>query len=109
MHLSGSDGQKITADLASHGVTENLALADLSGKNQLAVDPSFAAIIEEAGGPNLSEIPVATFDTQANSAVAAAPEPAQLGLVAVGLISFGMRMRQKKYRNVSKRLYCNDD
>jgi hypothetical protein len=99
MHLSGADAQKVTGSLSSHGVTENLALADISGPNQLAADPSFAAIIEEAGGPDLSGTPVATFDTQANLAVAAIPEPAQLGLIAIGLIGFGtikMRMRLKR-------------
>jgi hypothetical protein len=99
MHFSGADAQKVTGNLSSHGVTENLALADLSVPNQLAVDPSFAAIIEEAGGPDLRGTPLATFDTQVNLAVVAAPEPAQLGLIAVGLMGFGtikMRMRRKR-------------
>jgi hypothetical protein len=109
MHLSGANAQKVTADLSSHGASENLALADISGPNQLAVDPSFAAIIEETGGPDLTGTPLATFDTQASFGVSTAPEPAQLGLMAVGLIGFGtirMRMRRKKTAEVLRDRPC---
>ena len=99
MHFSGTDANKVTADLSSHGATENLTVADMTGLNQLAVDPSFAGFIEAAGGPDLSGAPLATFSTQANGTAAMAPEPGQLGLIAVGLIAFGtirVRMTRKK-------------
>jgi hypothetical protein len=43
IHFAGADANKVTADLAFQGATDNLPVADISGSNSLTVDPAVAA------------------------------------------------------------------
>jgi hypothetical protein len=99
IHISGTDANKVTADLSSHGATEYLAVADISGSNALIIDPSFAALIQATGGPDLTGTRLATFNLQPELATTAAPEPGQMGLITVGLFAFTavkMKVRRNK-------------
>ena len=96
IHISGADANEVTADLSFGGTKNNLAVADISGLNELTVDPSFAALIRAAGGPDLAGTPLATFSIQPKLAATATPEPSEVGLLGLGLICFAtitMRLR----------------
>jgi hypothetical protein len=99
IHISGFDANKVTADLSSHGVTENLAVADISGSNTLIADPSFVAQIRAAGGPDLTGTTLATFKSQPELAPTATPEPGQMGLISAGLLAFTAVKMGQKLRN----------
>jgi hypothetical protein len=63
IHFSAADSNKVTADLSSHGATENLVVADIAGLNDLTVDPALGALIRDAGGPDVTGVQLATFST----------------------------------------------
>jgi hypothetical protein len=102
IHFSGADANKVTANLSFHGLNENIVAADISGSNVLTVDPSFAAFIQAAGGPDLTGMRLATFNAQPKLATAEAPEPGQLGLIGVGLLACSaVRMRSKRNQHAA--------
>jgi hypothetical protein len=103
IHISGNDANKVTADLSFQGLTENLAVADITGSNTLIIDPSFVAQIRATGGPDLTGTTLATFNSQPETAATAAPEPGQEGLIGAGLLVLSalvMRRRSKKRQAV---------
>jgi hypothetical protein len=100
IHFSGPDANKVTADLSSHGVTENLAVADISGLTELIIDPSFAAIVRSAGGPDVAGIPLATFNTRPEFASTATPESNEMCLMALGLIGVSTTTMKLRRNNM---------
>ena len=99
IHFSGVDTNKVPADISSHGVTINLVVADIDQSNELIVDPSFAALIRDAGGPGVIGIPLATFNAQPELAATAAPEPNEMGLVALVLIGVSTITMKRARKN----------
>jgi len=96
IHISGPDANKVTADLSLQGMTEDLAVADISGSKNLIIDPSFAVQIRAAGGPNLTGTTLATFNSQPELAAVATPEPGSVRLITAGLLAFTtVKMGQK--------------
>jgi hypothetical protein len=100
IHISGADANKVTADLSLQEATENFAVADIRRPNELIIDPSFAAEIRAAGGPDLTGTPLATFNSQPELAATAAPEPSQMGLLVVGLLAFtAVKIKRRRDKN----------
>jgi hypothetical protein len=100
IHISGTDANKVTADLSFQGATEGLAVADISGSNSLIIDASFAAQIQAVGGADLSGTTLATFNSQPELAGTAVPEPGQLGPITIGLLALtAVKMKMRRAKN----------
>ena len=104
LHLTGTNANVLTVSTSVPGDTDtNVPIADVNPTTNLfTLDPRAAQALEELGGPNLGNFPIATGITQLQLASSSTvPEPGELGLVGLGLIGVVnsvLRRSRKKHQ-----------
>jgi len=97
-HLAGANANTLTADVTdSDHVDRAFTLADFNASNEFTVDPQAAKVLQELTGFDANGLLIATGVTQLELESTAAPEPAELGLIGLGLAGFAtLTMKRRK-------------